>query len=377
MDLIVDYIIPFMIVLTVLVFVHELGHYYVARRNGVKVEVFSIGFGPEIFGWTDKNETRWRFSLIPLGGYVRMFGDADESSRPDNEAMKEMSEEDKSASLHAKSPMQRIAVSAAGPAANFLFAILLMAFLFALKGEPIQTARVGAVIPGSGADKAGIIAGDRIAAIDGQKVETFFDLSNLIKSSTSDKLSFEIERKKADEEVQKLTLSVSPVVIDKETGKPTGQRRVGIAPSGVEFVKRGALEAPILAAKKTYELCSQTLQAVGQMLVRTRSADQLGGIVAIGDMAGQSLKGGVAFLVWFMALLSVNLGLINLFPIPVLDGGHILFCTIEAIRGKPVSDKVQEYAFIAGAIIVLGLMLFTTWNDLSRYELFSWLGSGK
>lgn len=365
MEFITAYLIPFVIVLTILVFVHELGHYLIAKRNGVRVEVFSIGFGPEIFGWTDRAQTRWRFSVIPLGGYVRMFGDADESSKPDSDKLSTMSEEDKAASLHHKTPMQRIAVSFGGPLANFLFALAIMAPLFMYKGAPVQPAVIGKVLETGAAKKAGLQEKDKIIKVDGQPVERVRKLRSMITDSAADSLTFTIVRGEG-EQANTFDVTISPIVYDDQ-GNKTDKRMIGVAFYPViEYRPIKWYQAPIIATKEIYTMCADTLKAVGEMIVRKRSSDQLGGIVSIGQMAGDSMRGGALTLLMFMAILSVNLGLINLFPIPVLDGGHILFAGIEAIIGRPVPEKVQEYAFITGALIVLGLILLTTANDLSR-----------
>jgi len=368
MEFLVDYIIPFVVVLTVLVFIHELGHYWVARYNGVKVEVFSIGFGPELFGWTDRAETRWKISLIPLGGYVRMYGDQDEASRPDTKALKKMSEELRSQSLHHKPVGQRIAVSAAGPFANFAFAIITMAVLFAVKGQPILPAKIGDLVPGKAAALAGLKVGDEIVKVNEQPIKDFTHLRDIVRKNAGHPLDIQVLR-----DQEELMIKIIPESVDETTGekKPVGQ--LGIRPASPEFIRRGPVESLYQAVKVTIDISTDTLIGVGQMIIRTRSSDELGGILSIGDMAGQSAKSGLVGLLWFMALLSINLGLINLFPIPMLDGGHLLFYGIEAIRGKPVGEKAQEYAFRLGFLVVIGLMLMSTWNDLSRYKVFSWL----
>lgn len=358
-----EYAIPFLVVLTILVFVHELGHYLVARYNKVKIEVFSIGFGPELFGWYDGAGTRWKFSMIPLGGYVRMYGDADASSRPDTESLKEMSAEDKSQTLHSKRVGQRMAVSVAGPFANFLFAIVVLTGLFVIKGEPVIPATVGAVVPGKIAEKAGLKEGDKIISLNGVPVKDFHELRTAIVNHKGQDVDIRFLRDNAEEIVH-----VKMVEMDT-TGqeKPVGV--LGIVPHFPEYIKVNPLQAVVHAVEKTWITCVDALTGIGQMIIGKRSSEELGGILSIGDMAGKSAKGGVAALFFFMAFLSINLGLINLLPIPVLDGGHLLFYGIEAIWGKPVPEKVQEYAFIVGLVIVLGVMLISTWNDVVRLIL--------
>lgn len=358
-----EYVIPFLIVLTILVFVHELGHYLIARYNKVKIEVFSIGFGPELFGWYDRAGTRWKFSMIPLGGYVRMFGDADASSRPDTESLEKMTVEEKSSSLHSKRVGQRMAVSAAGPFANFLFAILVLAGLFVLKGEPFIPAAVGGVIPGKIAEKAGLKEGDKFLSLNGVSVNDFHDLRNLIANHKGKDVDIRFIRNSAEQ-----TIHVKMVEIDAMSQeKPVAT--IGIAPPLPEYHKITPLQAITHAVSKTWMICVDALTGIGQMITGKRSSEELGGILSIGDMAGKSAKGGIAALFFFMAFLSINLGLINLLPIPVLDGGHLLFYAIEGICGKPVPEKIQEYAFMVGLAIVLSVMLMSTWNDVVRLIL--------
>jgi regulator of sigma E protease len=358
-----EHVIPFLIVLTILVFVHELGHYLVARYNKVKIEVFSIGFGPELFGWHDKAGTRWKFSMIPLGGYVRMYGDADASSRPDTESLKQMDEEEKSMSLHSKRVGQRMAVSAAGPFANFLFAIVVFAGLFMVKGEPITPATVGAVSPGKIAEKAGLKEGDKIISLNGVPVSNFHELRNLIISNKGKDVDLRFARAAVEQTVHLKMVEVDPMGLEKPVGV------MGIGPSLPEYHNVNPLQAVTHAVGTTWRISVDTLTGLGQIIVGKRSSEELGGILSIGDMASKSAKGGFAALLVFMAMLSINLGLINLLPIPVLDGGHLLFCGIEGIRGKPVPEKIQEYAFMAGLAIVVSVMLMSTWNDVVRLIL--------
>jgi regulator of sigma E protease len=358
-----EHAIPFLIVLTILVFVHELGHYLVARYNKVKIEVFSIGFGPELFGWHDRAGTRWKLSMIPLGGYVRMYGDADASSRPDTESLEKMSDEDKSKSLHSKSVPQRMAVSAAGPFANFLFAIIVFTGLFIIKGEPFIPPTVGVVIPGKIAEKAGLKEGDKIISLNGVSVKDFYELRHLIIDNKGKEVDVLLSRDNAEQ-----TIHIKMVEIDAEgQEKPVGV--MGIAPQLPEYLKVNPLQAAFHAVEKTWDISVDALTGIGQMITGKRSSEELGGILSIGDMAGKSAKGGIAAFFFFMAFLSINLGLINLLPVPVLDGGHLLFCALEGILRKPVPEKIQEYAFMIGLALVLGVMLMSTWNDVVRLIL--------
>jgi regulator of sigma E protease len=359
----IDYIIPFLIVLTLLVFVHEMGHYLVARYNKVKIEVFSIGFGPELFGWHDSAGTRWKFSLIPLGGYVRMYGDADPSSRADKDRLNTMKPEDRELTLHAKRLSQRMAVVSAGPIANFLLAIAILTGLFAVVGEPVLTTTIGSIIPGKLADKAGLREGDKILALNGQKATDFYGLRQLIIDNRGKDVAIDYLRNG-----QKANIALKMVESDTAGHeKPVGV--MGIAPSLPEYRRVNPALAMGHAIKTTWVTCRDALAGMGQMIMGKRSSEELGGILSIGNMAGKSAKGGLASLLSFMAFLSINLGLVNLLPIPVLDGGHLLFYIIEGIRGKPVSGKIQEYAFMGGFALVVSIMLMSTWNDVARLIL--------
>ena len=351
---------PFLVVLTVLVFVHELGHYLSARRNGVKVQVFSIGFGPELLGWTDRAGTRWKLSLIPVGGYVKMYGDADATSMP-GEAVEEMTEAEKSVSFFHKRLMQRAEIVAAGPAANFLFAIVVLAGFFMTVGQPFTPADIGEVIPGSAAERAGLQPKDKIIAIDGKTIERFEDIQQIVGLDDGEPLRVEVWRNG-----QELTLTATPSVEDEKDifGNVHHIGRLGIKRTGTEFLRRDPISAVYRAVGETWNIAAGTLTAAGQMVMGRRTADELGGPIAIAQMSGVVARVGVVDLIRFMALLSVNLGLINLFPIPVLDGGHLLFYAAEAIRGRPLGQRAQEYGFRLGLALVLTLMIFVTWNDL-------------
>ena len=375
-----SYLGPFLLVLTVLVFVHELGHYLLARKNNVRVEVFSIGFGPEIFGWDDSQGTRWKISWIPLGGYVKFYGDAGVASQPDPDHIADgqvdelgesegvsLTPEEIAVSYHFKSVGQRSAISAAGPAANFLFAILLLAGLYTVAGQPFTPAEVGGVNPDSPAEAAGFEIGDRVIAIDGASIERFEEMQHIVRLSLGEPMEVVVLRENAE-----ITLRVSPEVTEYKDRLGNVQRigLLGITRSGVEYVRHGPFSAIVNATKETFAITGMTLKAVGQMIIGSRNTDDLGGPIQIAKMSGQKAEQGVVAIVWFMAVLSINLGLINLFPVPMLDGGHLLFYLIEAVRGRPLSEKVQEYGFRVGISMILMLMLFATWNDLSKLPVF-------
>lgn len=366
-----DYIVPFVIVLTVLVFVHELGHYLIARWNGVRIEVFSIGFGPEIFGWNDRAGTRWKFSVMPLGGYVKMFGDADPASMPANEVAA-MTEEERAVSFHHKRLPQRAAVVAAGPFANFVFAIVVLAALFATVGQPFTPPDVGKVQPNSAAEKGGVKPGDVFVAINGEPIHRFEDVQRIVRLDPGLPLKILVRRGSGD-----VTLTVTPKIttITDRFGNTHRLGLLGIVGGKVKYVRRDPASAVWRAGAETMNIATGTLDAVWQMIIGARTADELGGPLRIAQMSGEVAQGGIVAMLWFMAVLSINLGLINLFPIPVLDGGHLLFYFAEAIRGKPLGQRAQEYGFRVGLALVLTLMVFATWNDLVHLRVIAFLKS--
>ncbi len=366
----VTYVVPFLIVLTVLVFVHELGHYWVARRNGVRVEVFSIGFGNELFGWTDRAGTRWRFSAVPLGGYVKMYGDADATSAPDA-SVTAMTDQQRAVSFHHKRVGQRAAIVVAGPAANFLFAIVAFAVIYVFVGQPFTPADVGGVLPGSAAERAGIQPGDRIVEINGESIERFEDILRIVQLNLTQPLQITVDR-----DGQDVSITATPTVVEEtdRSGNTHRFARLGISRPGIEIRQHPPLEALWRATLETWTQTTGTLRAVGQMLSGRRSSDEVGGMFTIGQQAGEVARsGGVIGLVIFMAVLSINLGLINLFPVPMLDGGHLVFYAAEAVRGRPLSLQAQEYGFRIGLVLVFSLMLFATWNDLVRLRVVQYL----
>lgn len=439
----------FILVLSLLVFVHEWGHYIVARMCGVKVEIFSIGFGKEIYGWNDKNGTRWKISMIPLGGYVKMFGDTDPASAghsdnvKDGEKVRPLTEDERSVAFFAKPVWKRFLVVLAGPAINFIFAIILLFGLYAFHGQPVTQPMASAIIVDSAADKAGFKPHDEIISIDGEKILRFEDIRRVVMVALDTPLEFKVIR--GEEEI---TLNTTPnkqeitdrfgfthsrgmlgiigpndgiaieniiAVAGRKVGTPDQIRRqlnrnmdkqitielargeektdkfmisalsslneglkdkespkyaaLILANRTGEFVLQHGVANGIKASiTETWRISASTLKALGQMFTGTRSATELGGIIRIGAIAGDMAQAGLLAIITFTALLSINLGLINLFPIPMLDGGHLVFYIIEALKGKPVPDRMQEYAFRFGFVILIGMMLFANLNDL--FQLF-------
>ena len=376
---IIQYAIPFLAILTVLVFVHELGHFLLARWNGVKVEVFSVGFGKELWGFDDKHGTRWRLSSVPLGGYVKMFGEGDMVTGVDDTEDRPMTEDEKKVSFHHKKLSQRTAVVAAGPVANFLFAVLVFWLINAAFGVPKLLSAVGEVIEDTAAAEAGVQAGDLILSINGHEIKEFNELSDIVSVNANVTLDFEILR--GD---QVLHLSATPrpwrdgEADDDEDmaenhASASSRGLLGVRPSmdHVEMERSGIFKGLLLGFEQTYFFTANILSGLGEMFSGERSAKELGGVLSIAQYSGEAAQSGIVGTLRFLAILSINLGLINLFPVPVLDGGHLVFYFAEALRGKPLSQKLQEYGFRFGLVLVLLLMLFATWNDFGRlFEKF-------
>lgn len=363
------WLIPFVIVLSVLVFVHEFGHYWVARRAGVRVETFSIGFGPELFGWTDSAGTRWKFSAVPLGGYVKMFGEGDLAEDLEGE---DLTPEEKAVSFHHKPLAARAAVVAAGPAANFLFAFLVFAAVAITVGQPKPLAVVGSVQEDSAAAVAGFQAGDVIVDVDGAPIKWFSDIQESVSDRAGEAIDFRVER--GEEEVS-LTATPRLTTVTGADGTPVELALLGIRADGnsLGYEEMGPLTALVSAGERVVGITGQILSAVGQIITGSRTAEELGGPLRIAQLSGEIAQDGLLSLLFFMATLSINLGLINLFPIPMLDGGHLVFYAWEAIRGKRVNKRVQEYGFRLGLAFVIFLMLFATWNDLVQLKVFDFL----
>ena len=368
------YLVPFLVLLGILVFVHELGHFLVARSCRVKVEEFSIGFGREIWGFNDKHGTRWKIALIPLGGFVKMLGDADASSTAPGEEAQSLSEEEKKHSFLFQPPSKKLAIAVAGPAANYIFAILVFMGIFYFMGKMTFPPIIGEVVEGGAAAQSGMMVNDRVLAINGQKVESFTDLQREVDLITDGKAVLDIER-----EGKPLTLTVmlKETEIEGADGKKITKAMLGVRSVNVVEVQKEDLslwQAFKNAADETWTITDATLRGIGQMLTGRRNADDVGGVIRIAEMTGDISKQHslMSFLV-FMALLSINLGLLNLFPIPVLDGGQVLICLIEIITRREMNEKVKEYMFKVGLALILALLVFATWNDLTH--LFDrWFG---
>jgi regulator of sigma E protease len=361
----VGYLVPFLFVLTIVVFFHELGHFLVARWCGIKVLTFSIGFGPEITGFNDRYGTRWKISAVPLGGYVKFFGDDNAASVPDHEAAAVMTEAEKRVSFIHKPVGSRAAVVAAGPIANFILAIAIFAGVFMTVGKQTTSARVDAVQTGSAAQIAGFKPGDLVLSINDNKIENFADMQRIVSVSAGEPLTVEVERGGAH-----VTLKATPEL--KELKDNFGNvHRLGVLgisrsmqPGDIKTQKAGPLEAIVMGAQETWFVVDRTLSYIGGVFTGREAADQLGGPIRIAQVSGQVATAGFVALIHLTAVLSVSIGLLNLFPIPLLDGGHLLFYGIEAARGRPLSERAQEVGFRIGLAIVVMLMIFATFNDI-------------
>jgi len=371
--MLVYYGLPFLCVLTVLVFVHELGHYLVARWNRVRVEVFSIGFGPELFGWTDRAGTRWKVSLLPFGGYVRMFGEAPEAEDGPGEGKERppMTEADKAVSFSHKSLRQRAAIVVAGPVANFLLAIVVSAILFATVGQQLTSTVVGEVTPNSAAAAAGLQPGDKIVALNGQPVSRFEDVAAAVMLGLGEPLHLKILRDGKSLDIEARPKVVEQVDIFGDTHR-IGQLGISSGKSG-EIVHYDPATAVYMAVVETYRRTVGMLKAIGQIVEGIRPSNEVGGVLRIAKMSGDIFSRSIIDTIDFAVLLSINLGLINLFPVPLLDGGRLLFYGAEALRGRPLGPKAEEWGLRLGLALVLSLMLFATWNDLVSLKIIQFL----
>ncbi|MEQ9488360.1 MAG: RIP metalloprotease RseP [Alphaproteobacteria bacterium] len=353
----------FILVLSILIFVHEMGHYLVAKWCGVRVETFSIGFYKEIVGWTDKSGTRWKIGFLPLGGYVKMFGEHSVMNA-DGTQKRPMTPNEKQVSFSHKSLAQRTAVVAAGPGANFLFAIVVLAFVYAVIGKPdLETpaaSTLGSVVEGSAAKAAGLQPGDTIVGTGNVTIRTFEDLRQAVLASAGDPMPLVYVRDGVENRV-----TVTPRMSEFQTADGAVEQRylLGVRPMPPEYRPLGPVDAVSQGVGDTWNMTVLTLSAVGEIILGDRGTDELGGPVRIAELSNDAAQSGGLAIVGLMVLLSINLGLINLFPIPMLDGGHLLFYAIEAMRGKPVSERIQEFSLRIGLAFILCLMVFVTVND--------------
>ncbi len=365
----------FLFVLTVVIFVHELGHFLVARWCGVRVKTFSIGFGKEIFGFNDRYDTRWRLAWIPLGGYVKFLDDENGASVPSREALQRMSAVEREGAFQTKPLASRAAIVAAGPIANFLLAILVFALTFTFVGVNVTAPRVDELVADGAAARAGFKAGDVIVSIDGQKIEAFADMQRIVSASADKELTFGVDR-------SGVLLDIKAMPERREISDRFGNKLkvgvIGIKRNATQqewqFKHYGPVEAVGLAVKESYYIVSRTLGYLYDVATRRELGDQLGGPLRIADISGQVASLGFLALINLTAVLSVSIGLINLFPIPLLDGGHLMFYAIEAVRGRPLSERAQEVGFRIGLAIVLLLLVYTTYQD--RLIPLRWMGIG-
>lgn len=371
LDILTHYLPSFLIVLGIVVFVHEWGHYIVAKLCGVKVESFSIGFGPEIFGFFDRSGTRWKISILPLGGYVKMFGDADASSRPD-EKVYAMSEAEKRVAFFYKPVWARAAIVFAGPAINFLFTFTVFVFLFTLQGQPFTPPRIGEVVEGTPAAQAGLLPGDIVLKIGDVTISRFEEIRREVSTAREEALTFIIDRNG-----EKIEKAVTPRIgeVKDRFGAVHKVSQIGVkAQAGkMEYRKLAPLPAVQAAVGEMSSMVATTLKAIGQIIMGTRGTEELGGPLRIAEMSGKVGKEGVVPLIWFMAVISLSLGLFNLFPIPLLDGGHLLFYAVEAMKGSPVHESIMEFTSRVGFGLIIGMMIFFTWNDIVQLRIVNYV----
>jgi regulator of sigma E protease len=362
-------LLPFLIVLTVVVFVHEMGHFIAGRLCGIGVDAFSVGFGPEIVGFTASNGTRWKLSAIPLGGYVKFKGEmtiTGSLDENDDIAAESIADESKgNGSFHKQAVWRRAITVFAGPLANFLLTVVVFTGIFAVYGQYVADPMVAEVMPGGAADKAGIRPGDRFVSIDGEKITTFSDVQRYISQSAGDPLTIVVDRGGED-----ISLEVTPDL--RETTDPLGNKvKIGLigvrtdeSVNNGHVVQYGPVESVGVALAQTWSALERTGNFMSRLVVGREDKCQLGGPVKIADMAGRAAQKGTIWVVQLVALLSVGIGILNLLPIPPLDGGHLLFYTIESVTRRPVPASVVEILYRIGLVLVLGFMAFVFWNDL-------------
>lgn len=360
--------VAFVAVLSVIVFIHEFGHYYVARLCGVKVEAFSIGFGKELFGKTDKHGTRWKVCLIPMGGYVKMYGDAGPESSPDGSLLNAMTPEQKEEAFHYKPLYKKAAVVGAGPFANFVLTIVVLSGLFMAIGKQTSMPMISQVMAGSAAEKAGLKPGDEFLTLGGEEINEFADIQRYIGLHLGEEAEAKIKRGQ-----EELTLTLKPEIKERKDifGNVIKLPQLGVmsGPEYFSYNRLAPLEAIGQAFAETGHFVSGTLTAVGQMITGKRDASEISGPIGIARLSAKTAEQGLSSLLWFVAILSANLGLVNLFPVPALDGGHLLFYGLEALRGRPMAERFQEYGSRAGVALIAVFAVFAVYNDLRK--LFS------
>ncbi len=353
-----SWILPFLFILTIIVFFHELGHFLVARLCGIKVLVFSIGFGPELVGFYDRRGTRWKISAIPLGGYVKFFGDENEASVPDASTLAAMTEEERKQSFPGQPVGARAAVVAAGPIANFILAIVIFAGVSIgfgkpamVDGKPVVLPRIASIQAGTPAEAAGFVVHDRIVAIDGNSVDSFSEIQRLVGASRGRSLTFDVDRNGS-----RIAINAAPIEKDQKWV-------LGIT-GELEMEPVGFVDAMSSGVERTWFIVETTMVYLRDLVLGRQSVDQIGGVIKIAQISAEVARNGVDALLTWTAALSVSIGLLNLFPIPLLDGGHLMFYSIEAVRGRPLSERAQDVGFRIGLAIVLMLLIFTIVNDL-------------
>ena len=368
-----SYILPFIVLILIVVFIHEYGHYYFAKKFGVGVTDFSIGFGKEIFGWNDKSGTRWKICWIPLGGYVKFFGDRNVYSQADHkEILEKYSEEDQKKLFTLKPLYQRSLIVFGGPLANFLLALVIFFSIYTFVGKDFTPAVINEVQKDSPAMVGGLKQNDVILEIDGNKVESIMDVSKFITMSTDEIIDFKVKRS-----YDELILKVKPNIVPGEDnlGNKLNKRIVGIKLGAynneINHVKLGPAQAIYHAAHEVYFVGISSLKYIGAMIFGKADTSQLGGPIRIAKISGQVAEFGVLAFISMMAYISISLGLVNLFPIPMLDGGHLMFYAFEKVLGRPLSQKTQEGFFRIGIFLLISLMFFTTFNDLKDLGLFN------
>lgn len=363
-QLILQNFVAFVLIISAIVFIHEFGHFFVARLCKVKVEEFAIGFGRELWGFNDKHGTRWKICPIPFGGYVKMFGDKNGASMPDTEVLAQMTKAEKKQSFVGKTVWQRMAIVVAGPVANFVLAILIFTALFRVNGLNVVLPVVDTVVEGSAAAEVGMKKGDKILAINGKEISTFDEVREVVATASDKELRINLLRE--DEKIIELVVTPKIQTTKNIFGEEVKVGMLGISALEGEHKDLNLWQSFIAANKETYRMSVSIFKAIGELITGQRSVEELGGPIKIAKYSGKTFEMGVLAVLWFSAMISLNLGVMNLLPIPVLDGGHLFFYVIEAIRGKALPQRVQQISFQVGLSLVLGLMLFTTFNDVRQ-----------